>query len=58
MGDVVVPDDPAAAVTPLSPDYDLPSTPGELARWLQEAGFETRVEWEFKDLAIFIADLL
>lgn len=57
MGDVVVPDDPTAAVTPLTPDYDLPSTIGDLATWLQEAGFETRVEWEFKDLAILIADL-
>ena len=57
MGDVVVPDDPAAAVTPLSPDYDLPSTARDLARWLQEAGFETRVVWEFKDLAIFSAEL-
>ncbi len=56
MGDVVVPDDPTAAVTPLSPDYDLPSTIGDLTRWLQEAGFETRVVWAFKDLAIFIAD--
>lgn len=57
MGDVVVPDDPAAAVTPLSPDYDIPSATRDLVRWLKEAGFETRVEWEFKDLAIFSADL-
>jgi tRNA (cmo5U34)-methyltransferase len=56
MGDVVVPANPMAAVTPLSPDYDLPSSIGELTGWLQEAGFETRVAWEFKDLAIFVAD--
>lgn len=57
LGDVIVPDDPADAVTPLSPDYDLPSPTGDVAKWLQEAGFETRVVWEFKDLAIFRADL-
>ena len=27
IGDVVVPDDPADAITPLSPDYDLPTAP-------------------------------
>lgn len=56
MGDVIVPDDPAAAVTPLTPDYDLPSTTQDLVTWLQEAGFETRVAWELKDLAVFVAD--
>ncbi len=56
MGDVVVPDDPADAVTPLSPDYDLPSSIGDLTNWLNEAGFETEVVWTFRDLAIFRAD--
>jgi tRNA (cmo5U34)-methyltransferase len=56
MGDVVVPDDPAAAVTPLSPGYDLPSSAEDLADWLRAAGLETRVIWAFKDLAIFSAD--
>ncbi len=35
MGDVVVPDDPENAVTPLSVAYDLPSTIGDLERWLR-----------------------
>lgn len=57
MGDVIVPVDPSDALTPLTPDYDLPSTIEDLVRWLQEAGFEARVVWEFKDLAIFRAEL-
>jgi tRNA (cmo5U34)-methyltransferase len=56
MGDVVVPDDLSAAVTPLSPDYDLPSTTGDLVGWLRGSGFETRVVWELNDLAIISAD--
>ncbi len=55
MGDVVVPDDPADAVTPLAPDYDLPSTTGDLLKWLREAGFEARSTWSYKDLAVFSA---
>jgi tRNA (cmo5U34)-methyltransferase len=38
LADVVVPDDPAEAVTPLSPDYDLPSTIGEQLTWLARRG--------------------
>ena len=58
MGDVVIPDDPADSVTPLSPDYDLPSTTEDLVGWLQEAGFDTRAVWAFKDLAVLSADRL
>jgi tRNA (cmo5U34)-methyltransferase len=58
MGDVVVPDDPADSVTPLSQDYDLPSTTRDLVDWLQEVGFDTRIVWAFKDVAIFSADRL
>ena len=42
LADVVVPDDPADAVTPLSPGYDLPSRADEQLAWLREAGFEAR----------------
>ncbi len=57
MGDVVVPPDPADAITPLSPDYDLPSKTEELLKWLLEAGFEPHVIWEHRDLTIISADL-
>jgi len=55
MGDVVVPDDPAAASTPLTPGYDRPSPLTDQLRWLADAGFEARVVWEVGDLAVVAA---
>jgi tRNA (cmo5U34)-methyltransferase len=52
LADVVVPDDPADAVTPLSPDYDLPSTVHDQLSWLEAAGFEAAVIWRDRDLAV------
>ena len=52
MGDVVVPVDPAAASTPLTPGYDRPSPLADQLRWLSEAGFEPGVVWEEGDLAV------
>jgi tRNA (cmo5U34)-methyltransferase len=57
MGDVVVPDDPADAITPLAPDYDMPSPVDDLVNWLQAAGFDAHLEWAFKDLAVLRSDL-
>lgn len=58
MGDVIVPSDPADAVAPLSPGYDMPSSEGELVEWLRRAGFEPRVTWRSKDLVVISSDLL
>jgi tRNA (cmo5U34)-methyltransferase len=58
LGDVVVPEDPADAITPLSPDYDLPSSAAEQIGWLQEAGLQTAVTWAARDLAVITADRL
>jgi tRNA (cmo5U34)-methyltransferase len=55
IGDVVVPADPADAVTPLSPDYDLPSTVADQLTWLADAGFEASVVWTARDLAVISA---
>jgi tRNA (cmo5U34)-methyltransferase len=55
IGDVVVPDDPADATTPLSPDYDLPSRVDEQLAWLSDAGFEASLEWASGDLAVITA---
>ena len=55
LGDVVVPVDPAAATTPLSPGYDRPSPLADQVRWLAEAGLEPRVVWEHGDLAVVAA---
>jgi tRNA (cmo5U34)-methyltransferase len=58
MGDVIVPDDPTKAVTPLTPAYDMPSSVDELVGWLQRARFEPQVTWRSKDLAVISSALL
>ena len=55
IGDVVVPDDPADAITPLSPSYDLPSRADEQLIWLSAAGFDASVAWSARDLAVLTA---
>ena len=52
LADVVVPDDPADATTPLSPDYDLPDRVDEQLAWLRDAGLEASVVWAAGDLAV------
>ena len=56
LGDVVVPEDPADAVVPLSDDYDRPSSVAEQLSWLDEAGFDPAVVWSERDLAVLRAD--
>jgi tRNA (cmo5U34)-methyltransferase len=55
LGDVVVPEDPADATTPLNPGFDLPSRAEEQVAWLREAGLEARVVWSERDLAVLEA---
>jgi tRNA (cmo5U34)-methyltransferase len=55
IGDVVVPDDPADAVTPLSPDYDLPSPVADQLGWLAAAGLAASLIWSARDLAVIAA---
>jgi tRNA threonylcarbamoyl adenosine modification protein (Sua5/YciO/YrdC/YwlC family) len=57
LGDVVVPVDPADAVTSLTEGFDHPSTLDDQLRWLREAGFAaTRVVWAHRDLAVVVAE--
>jgi tRNA (cmo5U34)-methyltransferase len=56
LADVVVPDDPADAVTSLSPGYDRPSTVTEQLEWLRAAGLEPCVTYEHRDLAVIRAE--
>jgi tRNA (cmo5U34)-methyltransferase len=56
LGDVVVPDEPEDAVTPVDAEYDLPDTVEDQLRWLGDAGFETSVAWRRGDLAVMVAD--
>jgi tRNA (cmo5U34)-methyltransferase len=55
LADVVEPDDPADAITPLSPDYDLPSRVDEQLAWLRGAGLDAAVVWAERDLAVIVA---
>jgi tRNA (cmo5U34)-methyltransferase len=56
LGDVVVPEDPADALTPLNPGFDLPSLAAEQVAWLRAAGLEATVTWAERDLAVLVAD--
>jgi tRNA (cmo5U34)-methyltransferase len=56
LGDVVVPDDPADAVAPLTPGIDLPDPVPVLRAGMDAAGFATAVTWARRDLAVVRAD--
>jgi tRNA (cmo5U34)-methyltransferase len=57
LGDVVVPEDPADAITPLNPGFDLPSSVPDQLAWLREAGFDSSVAWRERDLAVIACGL-
>jgi tRNA (cmo5U34)-methyltransferase len=57
LADVVVPDDPADATTPLDPAYDRPDTLADQLAWLVAAGFAARATWTHRDLAVVAAEL-
>jgi len=56
LADVVVPEDPADVVTPIDAGYDMPSSVAEQLAWLAAAGFEARVRWRRRDLAVLVGD--
>jgi SAM-dependent methyltransferase len=56
LGDVVIPEDPRDAVTPLSEDYDRPSSTADQLDWLTGAGFDVTVTWAERDLVVLRAD--
>jgi tRNA (cmo5U34)-methyltransferase len=56
LADVVVPEDPDDAVTPLDQGYDVPSRTDEQLQWLGDAGFLAHVAWEHGDLAVLWAE--
>jgi tRNA (cmo5U34)-methyltransferase len=57
VGDVVVPKDPADALTPIDGEYDKPSSAAEQLRWLCKAGFRAHIAWVEADLALLVGDL-
>jgi tRNA (cmo5U34)-methyltransferase len=57
LGDVVVPVDPADAVTPVTSDHDRPSPLDDQLGWLADAGLHATVVWSERDLVVVRADL-
>jgi tRNA (cmo5U34)-methyltransferase len=54
LGEVVVPERPEDAVTPITPDYDLPERVADLLAWLEGAGFSATASWAERDLAVLV----
>lgn len=57
LADLVVPEEAEDVVTPATPGFDKPDTLADILAWLEDAGFETSVEWPWKDLVAIRADL-
>ena len=56
LGDVVVPADPADAVTRVTGEHDRPVTTDQYVRWSEAAGLETTVVWAERDLVVLAAE--
>lgn len=56
LGDVVVPDDAADAVTPIEAPYDKPSRLDEQVVWLADTGLRASVRWQERDLAVVVGE--
>jgi tRNA threonylcarbamoyl adenosine modification protein (Sua5/YciO/YrdC/YwlC family) len=58
LADVVVPEDPADALTELTPGYDMPDRVADQLEWLTQARFTATVAWSQRDLAVVVAQAL
>jgi tRNA (cmo5U34)-methyltransferase len=57
LGDVIVPEDPGDVVTPIDDrHYDQPDSVADQLAWLRDAGFDARVSWLHRDLAVLVGD--
>ncbi len=56
LGDVVIPVDPADAVTPVTDGHDRPSTLADQLGWLADAGFAAALTWSERDLVVVRAE--
>jgi tRNA (cmo5U34)-methyltransferase len=54
LGDLVIPDDPADAATPIDGHHDAPSTVAEQRAWMDAAGLAASVVWARRDLAVLV----
>ena len=56
LADVVIPDDPADAVTPIDEGFDMPDSVADQLAWLTAAGLDAAVHWLHRDLAVLTAE--
>lgn len=56
IGDVVVPEDPSDAVTPIDCDYDTPDSVADQLSWLADAGLRPAIAWAERDLAVIVGE--
>ena len=56
LADVIVPDDPTDAITPLDEGYDLPSNVDEQLQWMSDAKLTAALRWKHRDLAVMVGD--
>jgi tRNA (cmo5U34)-methyltransferase len=56
LADVIVPDDPTDAITPLDEGYDLPSRADEQLQWMSDAKLAATLRWKQRDLAVMVGD--
>jgi tRNA (cmo5U34)-methyltransferase len=56
LADVVIPVDPADALTPIDEGYDMPDSIADQLSWLSRAGLRPAVHWAHRDLAVLVAD--
>jgi len=58
LADVIVPQDPELASTPVSSEFDRPDRLDDQLAWIGEAGLEPHVLWTRDDLAVIAAHRL
>ena len=56
LADVVIPEDPADAVTPIDEGFDMPDSVADQLAWLTAAGLDATLHWSRRDLAVLVAD--
>jgi tRNA (cmo5U34)-methyltransferase len=56
LADVVVPDDPIDAITPLDEGFDLPGRADEQLQWMRDAKLTATLRWQHRDLAVMVGD--
>lgn len=55
LADVVIPERPEDATTPLEEGFDVPDRLDDQLAWLRGAGLEPEVTWSWKDVAVVAA---